>query len=298
MADSQMTTHGGSYAYTQSHFPEFYDLWTKHLFGTTSSDEPVFNRYLLDSFNTPPDGNEVVIVDLGTGTGRLPRALLQAIQAPKLSPSKATIIVGVDHSDSMLRRAEVLTKPLLENLPSDNRTNVRWITASASSYASALRTNGINSVDLLFFSVGSIAHLTSPAELDAFLSDTARVLRPGTGRAVISILSEFFVPTGGTPPPREDELDDGVSLESVDMPDHIYEKGVTKATWDESGEIKTETFGLSLKHGEQIVWEERLSWSLKVIKEEEWMRALEGAELRVVEKQELGMQIMYVLRKA
>ena len=300
--DSQHDTHGPAYAYANATYPEFYDLWTTRLFGSdTSSDIPIVLSTLNGALGSGEPGarDPVIFVDLGTGTGRVIKEILGASALPAHSP---IALVGVDHSRAMLARAERTIAPLLAKLSdSSPATRVEWVEASATTYADALSQRALAPADAVLFSVGSIAHLTAPGELRAFLAQTAALLRAPGGVALVSFLDDFFVPAGiGALPPRAAELDEGMRLPAAERPGTTFVKLPTTEMWDMAGEVKTERFEVSLERAEdgEAIWRETLMWSLRVLREEVWLDEVHRAGLMVQEKHILGIQIMYVLARS
>jgi SAM-dependent methyltransferase len=299
MTDSQFATHGDLYAYSQAPYAEFYDLWVRHLFGDASQDDLIFQDYGQRALRrrAATQSDPVVIVDLATGTGRVVLGLLDAFsQAP-------VRITGVDHSRAMLDRAEVKVGDALSMVTASSDAGsaiqIEFVEASATTYADKLRECGIPSADLIFFSAGSIAHLTAEDEVPTFLRQTASFLRELSGVAIISVLDDFFVPRGARLPERDVSLDQGLHIPSIDAPGTTFKKESTAEVWDKAGEVKTERFAVSQVSDAdgRVLWSRLLEWSLRALREEDWMEWLESSGLRVIDVVRLGFQRLYVLQR-
>lgn len=292
-----------TYAYSHSSYPEFYDLWTTHLFGhEASSDATIIVETIIRAIDRHVDIiKPVIVIDLGTGTGRVIKDVLRVLPQPRAPLT----LVGVDHSAAMLARACSTTFALRDTMQEiAAKVNIQWIHASATTYADALLESSSNEgepqnavADVIIFSAGSIAHLTAPGERQAFLQQTATLLAPG-GVALVSVLTDFFVPIGGSIPERASELDEGVALKSAEMPGTTFVKEPTVEEWDAAREVKTEKFSVQLVRdvdgGE--LWKETVGWSLRTLREKEWLDDVEGVGLLIKDRHNLGMQILYALQ--
>lgn len=165
--------------YSSSYLVDYYDLVT-----TTSQsvdDGSFYWKTYQDSKAlrscTPDD--PFVLMDVGTGTGRVLHSLARSA-AEANTDFLNTEILGVDNAAHMLERAEkITTAPLKEH--------VTWIDGSALDLEGVMCDRAHPNIDLLIFSFGSISHLSEPGQPEIFLSQVSKVLRPGTGRAYVSI---------------------------------------------------------------------------------------------------------------
>ncbi|KAL4884749.1 hypothetical protein BJY04DRAFT_170143 [Aspergillus karnatakaensis] len=300
MADGQQSAHGAKYAYTNRYWPEFYDLWVKQLFGSDLEKYDAFYwnmvlPFLQDKKLSSTEATEPLrIVDVGTGTGRVIRGILNRFKEYDHPPRVQ--ILGVDHSQEMLNRAEQLLSSEVQS-----PLELGWLKTSAASLVDEnpdLR----NAVDLLVFAAGSIGHLTAAGEREQFLRQVAEALRktqgsaPARSVAAISILEETEV---------EDETsDDGVQfgeemrLRSLKWPELEYRKSATATTRDKSKGVMVEDFSLKVVDisTEAVVHAQDYSWSLKLFNQNEWEGEVSRSGLRTVEKVEQGVEIWYLLQ--
>ncbi|KAJ5245466.1 hypothetical protein N7489_005562 [Penicillium chrysogenum] len=127
--------------------------------------------------STPDD--PFVIMDVGTGTGRVLHGLERNATEVNADFSN-TEVLGVDNAQHMLDKAKRITTGPLKG-------HVSWINGSALDLEAVMRERVHLKVDLLIFSIGSISHLSEYGQPETFLNQVSKVLRPGTGRAYVSI---------------------------------------------------------------------------------------------------------------
>ena len=217
-------------AYHSTSWPECYDLWVRAIFGDgPAEDGPVFTSALKSTLSNHDAQSPVVVLDIGTGTGRVLFHLIEAIEHEGLhirdnnnsssdaaSPQRFQLI-GSEPSQSMLDRAQRVYHSLDRRdwpgprLPKQHRDDppvplqLDWLCDSATSFAHSLPTTPTPTtatttttaaaspaiVDLAIFAAGSITHLTEESDIARFLTEIKQCLRP-TGRAVISVLRDFI----------------------------------------------------------------------------------------------------------
>lgn len=194
------------------------------------------------------------------------------------------IIYGIDHAPAMVQRAQATctpTHPMQEH---------KWKVASATDFYEALDDG--EKVDLLINSAGSISHLLHRRDVQSFLGQVKKSLRPQTGVALISVLMEMIhgpeekEGPGGSEGLVQDGMgglilpceDDGEGLSGY------WHKSATKVTWNEDKTVRTDSFYVEL-HTESngaVAWREDLNWGLAVFDEKAWAEDVESAGLRVV----------------
>lgn len=165
--------------YSSSYLVDYYDL-----VATTSQsvDDASFYWKIYQDLKalrlyTPND--PFVLMDVGTGTGRVLHGLARSA-AEANTDFLNTEVLGVDNAARMLEKAEkITTAPLKEH--------VAWIDGSALDLEAVMRDRAHPKIDLLIFSIGSISHLSESGQPEIFLNQVSKVLRPGTGRAYVSI---------------------------------------------------------------------------------------------------------------
>lgn len=232
-----MADLNNSYAYASPCFPVFYDAWVLAMFGNTHSETSVYQKYLRSY------SHRQVILDLCTGTGRVVRALGEDYSHKSLEDA---IIYGIDHAPAMVQRAQATctpTHPMQEH---------KWKVASATDFYEALDDG--EKVDLLINSAGSISHLLHRRDVQSFLGQVKKSLRPQTGVALISVLMEMIhgpeekEGPGGSEGLVQDGMgglilpceDDGEGLSGY------WHKSATKVTWNEDKTVRTDSFYVEL----------------------------------------------------
>jgi ubiquinone/menaquinone biosynthesis C-methylase UbiE len=165
--------------YSSPYLVDYYDLVAPN---SDSIDDASFYWRVYQELCSPlvkAPREPFVIMDVGTGTGRVVQGL---------SNSAATVgddflnthILGVDNAQHMLEKAAQNLDPLFKD-------HVSWILGSALDLESVMAKSGYSKVDLLIFSIGSISHLSQEGEPTKFLAQVSKILRPETGRAYVSI---------------------------------------------------------------------------------------------------------------
>ncbi|EON67533.1 hypothetical protein W97_06901 [Coniosporium apollinis CBS 100218] len=342
-------------AYHNADWPECYDLWVRHLFGAgPSEDVPIFRRVLQDVLrnrvqNEPPQSSAkpqyLNIVDIGTGTGRVLCDLFDFISNPDTLPNLETSIAtselgfrlwGTEPSATMLARANALVtahcqKPS-DDPPRPKRTRappfqLGWCRCSAVDFSSTMRqTFGFRDedpalpgfADLIIFAAGGSGHLVSPDDVRNFLIEVADALKPGHGRAVVSVLRELL-PAGETqnseaavevignadaldatalakPSEKPDKVDQLFRVRSIDSPDQVFVKHPPTERWD--GDVRTDSFILDVEDLEgRVLRTHNLEWKSRRFDPDTWNEAVRDAVLEVAEIIDGEIQLWYVLRR-
>ena len=110
MADTSSAFGPGNYSYFQEEFVSFYDQMVLECFGGTKADDVKAYSALLQQLllKTAPgnSGRDLVVVDLGCGSGRATLAFLEHL-APMIQPKgKHMYLYGVDNSAVFLEAAK------------------------------------------------------------------------------------------------------------------------------------------------------------------------------------------------
>jgi SAM-dependent methyltransferase len=128
----------------------------------------------------PTQESPFVILDVCTGTGRVIRDLVAHL-SQRGDALDATKFLGLDISQLMLDQAARL--PL-----ASPTADVAWIQGSALDLSGVpALCDGSLKVDLLIVAFSSISHFIEPGQGAQFLKEVARVLKPRTGRAYVSM---------------------------------------------------------------------------------------------------------------
>ncbi|PYH97879.1 hypothetical protein BO71DRAFT_426607 [Aspergillus ellipticus CBS 707.79] len=175
-------------SYHSPYLAEYYDIYIRD-----RNDVPIYSRVLseLASRDEP-----VTVLDIGTGTGRIIHAL--AAQCP----STNVRFLGLDNVAAMLDRA-----------PDDLESLSLWKDTKAQPL-----------VDLAIFAFGSVTYMHEPDQDERFFEQIAKILRPNTGRAYISVLK--VLSDGGEAMAQSAQPLASAVCPSKSFPDIIY-----RETW-------------------------------------------------------------------
>lgn len=343
-------------AYHNADWPECYDLWVRHLFGPgPSEDVPIFHRILQDVLRLkaqnqfPPSSAKsqyLNVIDIGTGTGRVLRNLFDFLNDPDalsaLETSYPAIsslgfrLWGTEPSASMLERARILVSAHCQTPsngpPRPKRTRASpfqlgWCQCSAVDFSRSMRqTFGFRDegpgipgfADLIIFAAGGLGHLESADDVQSFVDEIADALKPGHGRAVISVLRELL-PAGETQKSvadleavananasdatvlarsseKPDKVDQVFRARSVENPEQVFVKHPPIDRWNE--DIQTQSFVLEVEDLEgNVLRKHDLEWKSRRFDPDAWSEALQGASLEVEEMIDGDIQVWYVLQR-
>ncbi|KAJ5980895.1 hypothetical protein N7481_008193 [Penicillium waksmanii] len=208
--------------YSSPYLVDYYDLVAPN---SRSVDDSSFYWDVyqkLFALRSPTPEDPFVVMDVGTGTGRV----LHGLESNAIKSECEFInteLIGVDNAQHMLDKAEIITTGILKGV-------VSWVHGSALNLTEVMDPRKHQKVDLLIFSIGSISHLSEPGQPETFLNQAFKVLRPGTGRAYVSIYD------GSLLNPNEKiafHQPQGVSeIQSVVFPSIVYRES------DHRGELK------------------------------------------------------------
>ncbi|KAI9868662.1 MAG: hypothetical protein M1813_004512 [Trichoglossum hirsutum] len=317
--DGQHLSHSSSYAYSSEEWPECYDLWIEALFGAEPlEDVPVFRSALERHIAGRNNDHLINVVDIGTGTGRIIKALCQQ---PNGTPENVTFW-GLDNAHSMLDRAKS-TFGALEaaryvsdcQSGSTRRPLPTWIEASAADFASSLPDLAGN-VDLIIFAAGGITHLTADGEIERFLGQVRQMLRPPgdcePAGAVISVLHEMIPEKNPNLAVEQEQssrvLPDGDTVSAAhkipsrDHPGITYIKSPTVSRWL-SNNVRTDSFSIKVikdaeedhHQDQEVLKEKEMAWSMRVFDEKAWSDAVRNSGLQIKEVREGEIQRWYFL---
>ncbi|EFE43680.1 hypothetical protein TRV_01540 [Trichophyton verrucosum HKI 0517] len=153
-----------------------------------------------------------IVLDVGAGSGRIFRKM--ALKAAKSGEDLSDVrFIGLDKSSSMVERAKSRASEL------SDVGSVTWIVGDASDMLAQPDLSQLRGqLSFVLCADGGIGYIEGEANIHAFFYHIAKLLRPGSGRACISLL-EFQVAGAykdGVVPSTYDE-----STESMDE----YSKG-------------------------------------------------------------------------
>ncbi|KAJ5597020.1 hypothetical protein VI817_003747 [Penicillium citrinum] len=238
--------------YSSSYLVDYYDLVAPN---SRSVDDASFYWGVyqkLLSIRPPSPDDPFVVMDVGTGTGRVihdleSNAIISGTEVDNVE------IIGVDNAQHMLDKAHAITTGILKDC-------VSWVHGSALNLRNVMESRQHQKVDLLIFSIGSISHLSEPGQPEGFLEEVSKVLRPGTGRAYVSIYD------GSLLNPEEKisfHQPPGVSeIHSNTYPSIVYRESNHRG--DLNGNVKYVKFGLEVVNVENQSVLERNEISMKM----------------------------------
>ncbi|KAK2788349.1 hypothetical protein FQN52_006673 [Onygenales sp. PD_12] len=308
MAATENTEVRKSSLYDSKYLAEYYDLWAEKNSSILDMKDgsriytSILKQALPARSPEPSPENPFVILDIGTGTGRVLVNISNDAERDGISLSN-TELIGVDNAPAMLERA----KSAQSQTPSMASVgNIVWALGEAATVASlpALK-NYAGRVDLVIFAAGSISHLTGPDEPLQFFQQLALLLRPGSGRAYTPIVNTGITKRSITEEPKgEKRLVDLAAVQilpSKMFPNVIYKKGGVDESKEE-GAIKTRyhNFHVLRQEGseaeENVIAEYRVEFVVRLWQEPELLEWFNEAGLECVDAS-LGMHdTLYVLK--
>ncbi|CAG8411254.1 unnamed protein product [Penicillium salamii] len=272
--------------YSSPYLVDYYDLVAPN---SDSIDDASFYWRVYQELRSPllkPPREPFIIMDLGTGTGRVVQGLSNS--AAMIGDNFFnTKVLGVDNAQHMLDKAAQNLDPLFKE-------HVSWILGSALDLESVMAQSGYDKVDLLIFSIGSISHLSEKDQPEKFLEQVSRVLAPGTGRAYISIYDgsllqkseqiAFHQPKGVT------------EIRSHIFPNIMYREFNHRG--DIQDKVKDVKFELQVVErtelGDQVLETNNISMKMRQWDEDELVSMSSGAGLSFVEKARGKHETFYV----
>lgn len=272
--------------YSSPYLVDYYDLVTPK---SRSIDDASFYWGVyqkLVSLRSPTPNDPFVVMDMGTGTGRVLHNLESSAVESGTSFAN-TEFLGVDNAQKMLDKAEAITTgPLKEH--------VSWVNGSALDLEEVMRSRQHQRVDLLIFSIGSISHLSEPDQPKTFLDQVAKVLRPGTGRAYVSIYDgslldsnkkiTFHQPKGTT------------EMQSSKYPSVFYRESNHRG--ELAGDVKHVKFDLEIvnKENQAVLETKHISMKMRQWAEDELVTLASDSASRFVESIRGTHETFYVFK--
>ncbi|KAL8776216.1 MAG: hypothetical protein Q9213_008352 [Squamulea squamosa] len=231
------------------------------------------------------------VIDMGAGTGRVLRGLLEVAHAQGL-PKIDVNFFAVDPGDAMLKRGKEL-------LDSDDRlrgiADVDWVVSDALGFTTdqpAIHA----ATDLLYFAGGGFNHLLSPTEIVGFLREVARALRTGSPNAMaIIVIQSESMPSRMASIPNYDGVPSQMKSETI--PDVTYEKSADTKTW--AGPYHVDAFELKVKSTKDgsVLKEFKFRFDLALFDEKAWPEFVEKAGLMIVKEKDYALGRAFYLQK-
>ncbi|KAJ5766288.1 uncharacterized protein N7511_003904 [Penicillium nucicola] len=224
--------------YSSPYLAEHYDLLCANE-GAFYKDIDVFwtelNRVRELKRTKGEDPDQLVVVDVGTGTGRALDGLVKCAKENEVDLSRCKF-VGFDLSQDMVDRAAKT-----RNMSAVGTTI--WHCASAVDLDRVMAAYNIEQrVDLILFADGGFLHLEEQEEAQKFLQCLQKVaLQPGTGRACISITNQNSVQDGKD----LNFIDSSGAVQeykSVEYPGLLYRNSFVSSTKQGASQIMTSRF--------------------------------------------------------
>ena len=280
--------------YSTDYYAEFYDLWNGSFWGLQWLDIAVYwdiiQGLIASRKNDPADG-PINVIDLGCGSGRAFKGLLERSR-DSATPLSNVKIYGVDPSKTMLQRAEAYLRahPELQKV-----APVELVNAWGEDFTSALpQLKG--SVDFVMWSGGGFSHLTSEESQLLLLQQFAIVLRAKSPTAIglIPVLDQS-IPSRVKPADSEvfEVPWEGPSEEN---PDVTYHKSANEVFW--KGPVRHDLWTVSVRKRGEEIYKETIDHTLMNLDEENWPALVKKAGLQITRAQEVdGFGIFYYLQK-
>ncbi|OQE23564.1 hypothetical protein PENSTE_c008G00999 [Penicillium steckii] len=243
--------------YSSPYLVDYYDLVAPNSRSVNDASFywGVYQKLL--SIRPPSSDDPFVVMDVGTGTGRVIHDLASNAISSGADFHNVEII-GVDNAQHMLDKAQEITTGIFKDCGS-------WVHGSALSLSDVMEPRQHQKVDLLIFSIGSISHLSEAGQPECFLEEVSKVLRPRTGRAYVSIYDgsllnpdekiAFHQPPGVT------------EIQSTTYPSVVYRESNHRGDLD--GNVKFVKFELEVVNIENQSVLEKNEISMKM---RQWMK--------------------------
>jgi len=277
--------------YDSVYLADYYaSLWTEH---QALDDVKVYWSYFKDQYQSlDRDHGPLVVLDVGTGTGRIIHSFLQNIANDASVSLPSVRFIGMDKSPHMVERArDAETKH-----PS---SVISWFVGTATALDTLAPFVGQQTrpvVDLLTFAFSGISHLHEPGAVDRFFSSAAWVLRPG-GLALVSVCAPLLdcVGTAIAYPYGEVKEVRSKRLEGI-----VYREWATGQSIDGdvfTNSLKTEAVRMRAEGGEEVVERNSHNVPLKLLTREEVHEAVVRSGLQFVREESVTGDVIFVVRK-
>ncbi|MCJ1276053.1 hypothetical protein MMC21_003858 [Puttea exsequens] len=276
--------------FADEHYTDFYDAHILKFMkpGPGSDIELIWDT--LHKLLLKSRSSSLNVVDMGVGTGRVLRGLLEIAHSQGIEKLDVKFF-GVDPGRAMLERGKELVR-------SDERlrsiADVEWVSSDALGFT-ADQPALYAATDLLYFAGGGFNHLLSPTEILGFLRELARALRTGSPNAlaIIVIQSESMPSRMASIPNYDGERS---VTRSETMPDINYEKSADSKTW--AGPYHVDAFELKVKSTKDgsVLKKFNFRFDLALFDEEAWPELVEKAGMRIAREKDYALGRAYYLQ--
>ncbi|KAJ5710630.1 hypothetical protein N7488_004786 [Penicillium malachiteum] len=251
----------------------------------------IFSSLLLSHQKT--SSNEpFVVLDIGTGTGRVLLGLIERARDTGLDLSDVQLI-GMDNSQHMLDVA-------MKNHRSTTSPPPNWCLGDALALRDLPMLRNPNArAHLVIFAYGGISHLTSDADADKFLAGVSDILH-STGRAIVSLAEMFVLAPGDAEALKNAPPEEPTETPGLKFADVVYRESVIK--FEVQGNFCIRTRKLQsvqrVPGGGEIVLEEKIDTTQYLLWTElryaEWVQ---GAGLTLVDTKMIPNERLLVMQK-
>jgi len=275
--------------YDSAYLADYYEsLWTEH---PLLHDVEIYWRYLKSAvLSTQRSGESFVLLDVGTGTGRVLNSLIAKISDDPATPLATMRFIGMDKSSYMLARARNA-----KNVPSE--ADVSWFEGTATALQALDPFAGsAMKVNLLIFAFSGVNHLHLPEEIEQFFASVKQVLRPG-GLALVSVCEPLLDVRGSSIFNPYGEIKE---VRSKHLQGILYRERATGQKIDRDlfmNSLKTEVVQVGADGSEQVVERNNHDVPLKLLTREILHEIISKAGLQFVQEEESMEEIIFVLEK-
>lgn len=285
-------------AYTTDYYAEFYDLWVVSFWPPQWKEVNIYwdvIQSMMASRKDDANSGPINVVDIGCGTGRVLRDLLERSRNSATSLSHLKIY-EVDPSETMMCRGQAFlhAHPDLQKV-----AQVEWVKASGEEFTSVLpQVKGLS--DLVLFSGGGFSHIDTEENQLLFLRQVAAALRTHSRTAVgIILVVDESIPSRAIDPAASEMFEVPWEGQSIENPDLTYHKSANEVFW--KGPVRHDRFTLrvrSAKNGEDV-HTEWIEHTLLNLDEKTWPGLVQRAGLQITRVQEVdGLGNFYYMQTA
>jgi ubiquinone/menaquinone biosynthesis C-methylase UbiE len=285
--------------YHSAYLAELHDFFYDSFDSSNGDANTYLDAYKEMRAGRPLNGpeDEFIFVDIACGTGRVFRELANnLVQCGE--PSDSTQFIGLDYSAHMLKRA-------IEQMPESLSHSIKYVQGSAMELSAMKEFQGPPTVDLMIISGGSITTLGGGSgQAEKFLAQAAGVLRPETGRLLISVLYMYDDSRKAETAKMMEQMTENPfsqDTKSVLFPGILYRPGQENCRqegnllyWD----IPVEVIKKDEKGVESVIEKDVASVGGRVWQDGEVPLLAAAAGLELVETRFNSNETAYVLKKA
>ena len=274
--------------YDSAYLADYYEsLWTDH---PALEDSTIYWSIVRPQIMSKHRANaEMVLLDVGTGTGRVIHSLIDRISNDAEVSLNAIEFIGVDKSPFMLDHARQA-----KQLPSD--FNASWIVGSATALERlAPLADRPAQVHILIFAFSGINHLHQPGEVDQFFFSARRVLRLG-GLALVSVCMPLLDVKSNH---LENPYGEVKEVKSNRLEGILYRERETGQSVQGDlfiNSLKTEVVKVRSNGSEQVLERNNHNIHLKLLSRKELEKSIAAARLEILEEKCIREEVIFVLK--